>query len=155
MKKIEVKGEVTNYLYEAIDGTRFNDEKECLKYDTSARAILFAKYNKFIINDIENKPSEYEIFNTGGEEYCYDIVKVDTQEKADCIKQLYAFVNPNMKEENYIKNFDKVDEALKKQDFVFIGRGLDCDNFDGFYICYTLNGLIDRIKSFCEPIYKQ
>lgn len=40
MKKIEVKGEVTNVMYEAIDGTKFKDEKQCGIYEGTAKCII-------------------------------------------------------------------------------------------------------------------
>ena len=42
----------TKYItkYKAIDGTIFNSDSECKKYEESAKCALLYKYNKFAFN---------------------------------------------------------------------------------------------------------
>ena len=49
MKEI-TKERVQKYtVYEALDGTEFNDKAECEKYDESAKGVLMARIAKLIV----------------------------------------------------------------------------------------------------------
>lgn len=55
MKRVEIKETVSKYVWEAIDGTKFNSEEECKKYDNSAEAVLLANYNSLVINSFDEE----------------------------------------------------------------------------------------------------
>ena len=49
MKKIYESEVVYTTKYQAVDGTVFDDEKECEKYENSAIGVLNTKYKKILV----------------------------------------------------------------------------------------------------------
>lgn len=139
----EIKKEKIEYVtvYQAIDGTEFSSKEECLKYDNTAKAALFSRYNKNII--LEN--SEYKIFKMGSDELMIDFVKIYNDKDMDTIIQLCVMYH-SLSEDNkelLLKKREILEKAIKDEDFVIINRGYD---YDEFYIINSLNGYIDELK---------
>ena len=139
----EIKKEKIEYVtvYQAIDGTEFSSKEECLKYDNTAKAALFSRYNKNII--LEN--SEYKIFKIGSDELMIDFVKIYNDKDMDTIIQLCVMYH-SLSEDNkelLLKKREILEKAIKDEDFVIIYRGYD---YDDFYIINSLNGYIDELK---------
>lgn len=40
MEKIEIKGEVVNFKYKAIDGTMFDEQGQCAVYEKTAKCVI-------------------------------------------------------------------------------------------------------------------
>lgn len=53
MKEIKVTETVEKVVgYEAIDGRRFDDESECIKYDKTAGAVITAEFKKRVLKEM-------------------------------------------------------------------------------------------------------
>ena len=126
-------------IFVADDGTEFTSKEECLKYESSARGVLFAKYNQFVINSTD----AYSFFGFGSDEEILDIVRIDSQEKIDVIMQIllieqeYFYTEQDgdseerikEKKEHLSKLVSRLKKSLVEKDIIFIGRGYDCDSF--------------------------
>ena len=65
MKVIKKKRETEYSVYQATDGTEFNDIAECEKYENSARGVLLAE-----LKDCEiNRGTEYDLLSTGSSDW--------------------------------------------------------------------------------------
>lgn len=72
----EIKVEVTTYKteYEAADGTRFESEYECKKYENSAALVLLSRLN--IIKDHYNISQNFEFIDICDENtYCVVVLR--------------------------------------------------------------------------------
>ena len=65
MKVIKKKRETEYSVYQATDGTEFNDCAECEKYENSARGVLLAELKNCEIN----RGTEYELLSAGSSDY--------------------------------------------------------------------------------------
>lgn len=142
-KEIIKKEYVNSYV--AIDGSRFNSEAECKKYEESAKMVLYTKYKPLIIC----RKTEEEIYNTGSCEYEIDIIKINTVEDIDILTQLYYLYNTHSSartEENMQKIRTKVTNYYNNGDIVFIGRGCGYDNYDNFCFINSLQEVINHLN---------
>ena len=65
MKVIQKKKETEYSVYQATDGTEFNDCDECEKYENSARGVLLAELKECEIN----RGTEYDLLSTGSSDW--------------------------------------------------------------------------------------
>lgn len=86
MKEIkkELKKEImeTIIIYQATDGTEFNDAEECKKYENSAAGMLMCKVSDFSFGEVDNPMDE-------GDEIIYKLVIPTTQEQLDTLNHLH------------------------------------------------------------------
>lgn len=152
MKKVEVKTEIVNLEWEAVDGTRFNSEKECTTYEESAWGVLMQKYMPLVIKTVD----EYSLSGFGSDDNMVDIVRVERQEDVDIIYALLLIGN------SYLNNQDNtgtnanikgrlwklLTEGLNQKSEVLVFRGY---NNESFWIVGSVEHLIENIKSTCKP----
>ena len=144
----EIKKEVKSFktVFQATDGTEFNDKTECEKYEKSARGVLMAKYQPIVTKTIY----EEDLFGTGCENQ-YDIVKVSSQVDADIILQLALLENPYLTDEDHTDRLatcrKSIQKAMDEKDFLLIFRGFE---MDGFAIEGTRAEMIERFNSNFE-----
>lgn len=146
MKIVKEEKKYTVEVYEAIDGTIFQDQAECEKYERSAKCLLLSKYNRLVIK----KDFESNIFGCGSEDGYVDIVKLHSKKDIDVIMQTLGVINPHILKEGNKESYDKYQDILEKacseNDLVFIYRGYE-DN--GFWIEGTLSDRISNIARTC------
>jgi hypothetical protein len=86
MKEIkkEVKKEIieTITIYQAADGSEFNDAEECKKYENSAAGMLICKVSDFSLGEVSNIMDE-------SDESIYKFVIPTTQEQIDTLNHLH------------------------------------------------------------------
>jgi hypothetical protein len=86
MKEIkkEVKKEIieTITIYQAADGSEFNDAEECKKYENSAAGMLMCKVSDFSFGEVDNPMDE-------GSENIYKLIIPITQEQLDTLNHLH------------------------------------------------------------------
>ena len=146
MKPIEIEKVTKVTRYEAIDGTTFTTEEECQKYEDTAKCILLTKYKPLI----KRTASEYDIFNTGSDEYMVDILQyLSSESDIDILIQLHRLYcsSRNFNDDFYNKMRSKLEKCLKNRDIVLIGRGTEYDGYDNFYILTTLQDITDNITN--------
>lgn len=144
MKPIEIEKVTKVTHYEAIDGTTFTTEEECVKYEDTAKCVLFTKYKPLV----KRTASECDIFNTGSDEYMIDILQyLSSESDIDILIQLHKLYcsSRNFNDDFYDKMRSKLEKCLKNRDIVLIGRGTEYDGYDNFYILTTLQDITDNI----------
>ena len=144
MKPIEIEKVTKVTHYEAIDGTTFTTEEECVKYEDTAKCVLLTKYKPLV----KRTASECDIFNTGSDEYMIDILQyLSSESDIDILIQLHRLYCSGRKlnDDFYNKMRSKLEKCLKNRDIVLIGRGTEYDGYDNFYILTTLQDITDNI----------
>ena len=144
MKPIEIERVTKVTRYEAIDGTTFATEEECVKYEDTAKCVLLTKYKPLV----KRTASECDIFNTGSDEYMIDILQyLSSESDIDILIQLHKLYcsSRNFNDDFYNKMRSKLEKCLKNRDIVLIGRGTEYDGYDNFYILTTLQDITDNI----------
>ena len=134
----------TYTVYQAIDGTEFNSKEECQKYEDTAKCLLLTKYKPLVKRTV----SEYDIFNTGSDEYMIDILQyLSSESDIDILIQLNRLYYSGRKlDDDFYDNMrSKLEKCLKNRDIVLIGRGTEYDGYDNFYILATLQEITDNI----------
>ena len=134
----------TYTVYQAIDGTEFNSKEECQKYEDTAKCLLLTKYKPLVKRTV----SEYDIFNTGSDEYMIDILQyLSSESDIDILIQLNRLYYSGRKlDDDFYNNMrSKLEKCLKNRDIVLIGRGTEYDGYDNFYILATLQEITDNI----------
>ena len=145
-KEIIHKSYVTKY--EALDGTIFESAEECKKYEASAKCVIVTKYKEIEINLV----SEYQLFDTGSEEYFIGVVKPRDEEDVDLLLQVYSFFNPHRTEKTHLQEaLETFRKAVETKDCLLIGRGYDYEGYDSFWILGTLTDRLNAIVKACDP----
>lgn len=143
MKEIQKKREVYDTWYEATDGTEFRTREECEKYEQTAHAVVKTKFLKLVVDE----KTEWEFFDVGSDDSTVYAIKMNSQEDADTVLQLYYMDNPYvLRDEETPKKykeraFNLVNTAYQEKDILFVG-----ENYEG-EICLinTGNGIIRNL----------
>lgn len=131
--KIEIKSYKTVYV--SNDGREFDDREECLKYEKTAKGVIFGDFK----NIVEYSKKESTIFNyCGNEDYTYNFIKLNTLDKVELLKKVATLSCYN---EQQKKNaFTKIDECYKKKDLFIVGSP-DYDEGEYWFIGSAKNVL--------------
>lgn len=136
-------------VYEATDGTEFRTREECEKYEQTAHAVVRTKFLKLVVEE----KTEWDLFGVGSNENTTYAIKMNTQEDADTVLQLYYLDNPYvLKEEETPKKykeraFNLVNTAYQEKDILFVG-----ENYEGeIYLINTRNGIIRNLLNIDKP----
>lgn len=143
-KEIIKKEYVNSYV--AIDGSRFNSEVECKKYEESASMVAYSKYKPLILF----RKSEYEIYGAGSEEYEIDIVKSNQLEDIDILLHMYSLYHPSYNKDTIAQERIRLEKWFSDGEVLFIGRGCGFDRYDSFEFIGTMNDVINHIKKACN-----
>lgn len=155
MKEIQKTKEHIEYItiYQANDGTEFTNKEECEKYENSAHAVVRTKFLKLVID----KKTEYNLFNAGNDEDIVYLVKLNSQEDADAVLQLYYLDNPYVLRDEETprkckeRAYTLVTTALKEHDVLYVG-----ENYDGeIYLIDTRANIINRLLEADKPKEKK
>lgn len=144
MKEIIKERKNTYTVYQAVDGTEFNSKEECQKYEDTAKCLLLTKYKPLV----KRTASEYEIFNTGSEEYMIDILRyLSSESDIDILIQLNRLHcgSKKLNDDFYDNMRSRLEKCLKNRDVILIGRGTEYDGYDSFYVFTTLQEITDNI----------
>ena len=143
MKQIEVENVTKVTKYEAIDGTVFPTKEECIKYEESAKCVLFSRYKNLLVK----ATLELDLYKTSSDDRI-DVIKINEEKDIDVVMQLYYYYN------NYdyaLKQGERMMKsclkALLEKDYLIIYRGYD--DTEDFWIRCTIGELITHIKEFC------
>ncbi len=144
MEEIIKEKRSTYTVYQATDGTQFNSKEECQKYEDTAKCMLLTKYKPLV----KRTASEYDIFNTGSEEYMIDILQpLSGESDIDILIQLNKLYcgGRKLNDDFYSNMRSKLKKCLKNRDVILIGRGTEYDGYDNFYTLTTLQEITDNI----------
>ena len=151
MKEIQKTKEHVEYItvYQANDGTEFQDREECERYEQTARAVLRTRFLKLVVMD----GTECTFFSTGSDENPLYAVKMHSQEDVDTVLQLYYLDNPYILEnKDYSKKrkeevHNLVTTAYEQQDILFVGE--NCDEY--IYLVDTRLNIVNRMLKIDKP----
>ena len=96
MKKIKETREVV-VSYEAFDGTRFDNEDECKKYESTAEAVITKAFYDLITRE-SGKPIDdtlfaeceiWENYGYGSEEFDMAIIEIKNEEELEIANRFY------------------------------------------------------------------
>lgn len=142
MKEVIKEKKSTYTVYQAIDGTEFNNREECQKYEDTAKCLLLTKYKPLVKRTV----NEYDIFNTGSDEYTIDILyPLATESSINTLIQLCRLYNGERETGYYDNMKNKLEEYLKTKDTILIGRGSEYEGYDNFFILTTLQEISNKI----------
>ena len=143
---IEVKKERTEYdtWYKASDGAEFRTKEECEKYEQTARAVVRTKFLKLVVEE----GTEWDFFKVGNDENPVYAIKINSQEEADTVLQLYYIDNPYVLGDGEDwksyreKAINMINAAYTEKDILFVG-----ENYEGeIYLISTRNNIIENLK---------
>ena len=144
MKEITKEVKSTYIVYQASDGTEFNSKEECKKYEDTAKCLLLTKYKPLVKKTV----TEFDIFNTGSDEYMIDIIQCLRDEAdIDVLIQLHRLYNSSRSNnDDFYNNLrSRLEKCFENKDIILIGRGTEYDGYDNFYILTTLQDITDNI----------
>lgn len=144
MKEITKEKKSTYTVYQAIDGTEFNSKEECQKYEDTAKCLLLTKYKPLVKRTV----SEYDIFNTGSDEYMIDILQyLSSESDIDILIQLDRLYcgGKKLNDDFYNNMRSRLEKCLKNRDVILIGRGTEYDGYDNFFVLTTLQEITNNI----------
>ena len=147
MKEITKEVKNTYTVYQASDGTEFNSKEECKKYEDTAKCLLLTKYRPLVKKTV----SEYDVFNTGSDEYMVDILQCLRDEAdIDILIQLHRLYNSSRKiNDDFYNNLrSKLNKCFEDKDIILIGRGTEYDGYDNFYVLTSLQEISNNITKY-------
>lgn len=147
MKEVKTERKVYDIHYEAIDGTSFTSREECEAYEGSARLVLKERFSKLVVDT----STEYDLFSAGSSEEDVYVVKVLSTNDVDTVLQYYVLTNSWVQDSDTGKEMikelsEKLEEALAKDEVIFIG-----ENYDGdLYLIDNLSGIMSKLSKFIK-----
>lgn len=146
MRTIEKEKKSFYEVFVANDGTEFTDRDECRKYEESAKGVLMAKIRPLVVKETTME----DLWGIGSCDNTMWIVKVDSQDAADIIMQVYLFVNEHLLSGEFTERVERaralVQRAFVEGEFLFIECGYE---MDGFYFIGTPNTMKDDLDKLC------
>lgn len=138
MKAVKKEKIVYETEFVAYDGTIFQDNEECLKYENTARCIIKGNYKKLV----SHSSNTLALFNSsvGNAKYIVDFVKPKNQEEANTIMQMLELFGTNGDRERKL-----IEEALKNNDYLLILIVPWYNNY--CYIWDTRTNILNTIKN--------
>lgn len=144
MKEIKKQRVSYDISWEAIDGTSFNNEEECRKYENTARMVLWARLKEFTVAE----DNEFSLFGVGNDYDKVFAVKILTPEVCDTVTQLWMLDNfgsmkDDISEDSYVsRTLATIKSAYTNKDILLVGASYD----DGTsYIIDTRQNIIKRL----------
>lgn len=147
MKEITKEVKNTYTVYQASDGTEFNSVEECKKYEDTVKCLLLTKYKPLVKKTV----SEYDVFNTGNDEYMMDILQCLRDEAdIDVLIQLHRLYNSGRKiNDDFYNNLrSRLEKCFENKDIILIGRGTEYDGYDNFYVLTSLQEISNNITKY-------
>lgn len=148
MKRITQSDVITITKYQAVDGTIFDDEKECEKYEKSAKGVLNAKYRDLVVSSSD----EDDLFSGfGSSDSTIDIVRLKLRDDIDTLMQMFMLENPHMTDDENRERVTKIrimlQEAIADHSYVLVHRGYDNENF---WIVTHIKKVIEKLNEFAD-----
>jgi hypothetical protein len=139
-------------VYQATDGTEFNNPEECRKYEESALGVIGAKIAKLITYDTRNNPQEDAWTLLGGtDDNDVIAIKPKTAADLDAVKQFFALVYSYLFKDDTHKEFIDsrfaiIEEACNNDDVILFG--INCEG--EFYFINSRQNIINNINKMTD-----
>lgn len=140
-KTKEIKREIveTYTYYEATDGTIFDCDEECRKYENSALGVLRGRVSKLIVGE---KTNAWDLMG-GYEDNVVVAVAVPKEEDVNTILQMLYLQSPYLNESRQKEIEAIVSKACEEKDIILFG--INCE--DEYYFINSRNNIINNLKS--------
>ena len=142
MKKIEKQKPTTYIMWQASDGTEFNLEEECRKYEESAKGVLMERFKKLVVAEED----AWELL-CGYDDHTVYAVKFESEADIDTLMQLYLLENPHLTSDHYKDHMAKrrgmAEAALCNNDLLLMGENCDGE----LYFMNTRQAIIDKLQN--------
>ena len=141
---IKERTKVEKYtVYQAVDGTEFNNLEECANYEASAKGVLRGRLKEFIVNDSYNC---WDLMGGNEDNACLAIA-VPTEEAKCLILHNYYLDQPWILKSSNPAHKERVDNAVQQafENNDIILFGLNCD--DDLYLIDTRMNIINRLNN--------
>lgn len=132
--------------YEALDGTIFSSEEECIKYENSAAFVLKSRYKKLVIKETD----EWNLFKFGSEDEFIDVIKLQSEKDIDLVLQLNYLCNPHIKDDLIDKLRKILERAYNENTLVFISKGDEYNT--SFWIRTSESEMSDTISELYKLV---
>lgn len=144
----EIKG------YEACDGTMFDNEEECKKYENTAKAVIKGRFKKLVIKELEG----IEITKEGSafpmasidEDWYYALVKIEDEDDYN-VALMFQEITGCTKH-----GFNKT--MIGKKILVSIGGGIyprpSNGNVCAYDNCYVFGTIEDMVREYETALRK-
>lgn len=139
MKEV-TKEKVQKYtMYEALDGTEFNDKAECQKYEESAKGVIRARIAKLTVGrenawNLMGGLDEHEVIGT----------KMQTEKDVEYVKQFFMMECSWYGEARTKEILDVIEKAYDNGDIVLFGINCDRD----YYWINSRQNIVDNLMNF-------
>ena len=141
--KREVKREVVDTIieYYAYDGTKFNSEKECKKYESTAACLVNYKVKDCKVGESDDA---WKLMG-GYEDHSIVAFKPNCESDVDALCQLILINSPWLSEgtQGALRDtyFKTIEDAYKNGDVVLFGVNCDGD----YYFINSRQNIIDNL----------
>lgn len=147
MKEIreEIKREVTDIhtYYEAADGTRFENQEECKKYEETAKCIIRSKAMKLVVAKNKNA---WKLMG-GSDDDTVTAFKMEKLEDLDTTKLFWLmecpWYNSEGRKELREQKLSIMDTAYQNGDILLFGQSCD----DDYYFINSRQNIIDNLMN--------
>ena len=139
MKEV-TKEQVQKYIvYEALDGTEFNDKAECQKYEESAKGVIRARIAKLTVG----KVNEWDLL-AGCDDHEVVGIKMQNGRDLEYVKQFFMMECSWYGEARTKEIFDVIEKAYDDNDIVLFGINCDGD----YYWINARQNIVDNLMNF-------
>lgn len=147
MKEVTKQRTYEYTVYEAIDGTQFDDQAECKAYEKSAAGVLAIRVSYLVKND---NYTEYSLFSTGSDDRKVIALYMPEEADRDAVMQYYFLMNPQVSRSEVCRKeiIETIEKAYKEHDLLLVSISEDRSEF---YILTTRNTIIDNLTNLDKP----
>ena len=142
MKEV-TKEKVQQYtMYQAVDGTEFNDKTECQKYEQSAKGVIMARIAKLIVG----KGDAWTLI-AGCDDHDVIGIKMQNGRDLEYVKQLFMMECSWYGEVKTEEIFDIMEKAYDNGDIVLFG--INCEG--EYYWINSRQNIVDNLMNLGKP----
>ena len=75
--------------YEAEDGTMFKEKEECVKYEATAKAVIYDRFKQLIVDEPFLECHIWERFGYGGEEFQLAVIEIKNEDDLNALNMFH------------------------------------------------------------------
>ena len=140
MKEVTKEQVQTYIVYEALDGTEFNDKAECQKYEESAKGVIRARIAKLTVD----KSTEWDLL-AGSDDHEVIGIKMQNGRDLEYVKQFFMMECSWYGEVRTREVFDIIEKAYDNNNDIVL-FGINCDG--EYYFINSRQNIIDNLMNF-------
>ena len=138
----------THTYYEATDGTVFNSQEECRKYENSAFGVLRGRVSTLIVG---KKANAWDLMG-GYDDNVVVAVAMSKEEDVNTVLQMLYLESPHLMDEAYESRRKKMEatifKAYEEKDVILLG--INCE--DEYYFINSRNNIVNKLISLDKDV---